>query len=331
MSNSLGTFFWLSFIFMFVKFKTDMPKHGYVLFLLVVIIFMYFINVSILKEHCGNVNSFTVLKATLFPWLFIFANMMFILSKFPWWLGPFSNTFGLLIARFAGCNAAFLAMMYPEQEVPSNVTPENLKTASDSINQMSPTASVTQQEIINSKHVIEIMKQNPTDFLDMFKQDKLNGVMDKISKQFTNISKEEFVKQFKSALKLLQSKLPPNPNAEQRKVNTSLHYVYSDPSLLINRFTMENFDETIDKLSHIIDVSKTKEIAEFKQFVKLKETISEWIWYLLTSSIAISVSYNTLMYSKCTKTSEQYIDSHNNAMANTPEPEVKPTIYTITG
>ena len=331
MSNSLGTFFWLSFIFMFVKLKIDMPKHGYVLFLVVIIIFMYFINVSILQEHCGNVNSFTVMKATLLPWIFIFANMMFILSKFPWWLGPFSNTFGLLIARFAGCNTAFLAMMYPEPEAPSNVTPENLKIASDSIYQLAPSSSITQQKINNSKQVIEIMKKNPKDFVDMFNPDKLNMVIDKISKQFSSISKEEFTKQFTSALELLQSKLPPNPNAEQRQVNTSLHYVYSDPSLLINRFTMENFDETIKKLSHIIDIHKKKEIADFKQFVKLKEMISEWLWYLLTASIAISVSYNTLMYSKCTKTTDQYVDSHNNALANTPPPEVKPTVYTVTG
>lgn len=330
MSNSLGTFFWLSFIFMFVKLKIKMPKYGHILFLIIIIIFMYFINITILKEHCGSVSSFTVMKATLLPWIFIFANMMFILSKFPWWLTPFSNTFGLLIVKFAGCNASFLAMMYPEQEVPSSITPQNLKHASDSIYEMTPSSTVTQQQINNSKKVIEIMNQNQTDFLDMFKPDKLPSIIDKISKQFSSISKQEFTTQFKSAIELLQSKLPPVPNAQQRQVNTSLHYVYSDPSLLINRFTMLNFDETINKLSHIIDIHKKEEIANFKQFVKMKELISEWIWYLLTATITISISYNTLMYSKCTKTTEQYIENHIKAMSTTPDPKVTPTVYTVT-
>lgn len=226
MSNSLGTFFWLSFVFMFAKTKVDLPRHAYVVFLLVIMIFMYFINVSILQEHCGTVSSWTVLKATLFPWIFIFANMMYVLGKFPWWKRPFSNTFGLLLVKLAGCNAAFLAILKPMPE------------------------------------------------------------------------------------------------------GSALHYVYTDPSLLVNRFTLENFDATVVKLSHLIDPTKTKEIQAFKQFVKMKDIIAEWIWYLLTASVAISISYNTLMFNKCTKTKEQYTETHNNAVANTQE-EVKPAVYNV--
>ena len=229
MTNAIGTFFWLSFIFMFVKSKIDLPVFMNVLFLFVVMIFMYFINISILQDHCGNVDSFTIFKATFFPWVLIFGNMMYVLNKMPSWLTPFSNTFGLLIARFAGCNQAFLDMLIP-----------------------------------------------------------------------------------------------------QEKTNNSLHYVYSDPSLIVNRFTMINFEKTIQTLSHIIDVQNTSKIADFKQFIKMKEIVSEWIWYILTASIAISVSYNSLITSKCIKTTSQYVDSHNNAMAET-TPEPTRDVYTITG
>jgi len=182
---------------------------------------------SILQDRCGNADTFTILKATLLPWLLIFANMMYVLSKLPSWLTPFSNTLGLLIVRFAGCNTAFLEMLTP-----------------------------------------------------------------------------------------------------QEKTDNSLHYVYSDPSLLVNRFTMVNFDATIDKLAHIIDKTNVTKIADFKQFVKLKELISEWIWYMLTASITISVSYNSLITSKCIKTTDQYVDSHNNAMAETTQ-EPTPAVYTV--
>ena len=227
MTNAIGTFFWLSFVFMFIKYKIELPAYGNSLFLLVVMIFMYFINVAILQEHCGNVNTFTIFTATLFPWLRIIGVKMYILSIAPSWLTPFSNTFGLLIARFAGCNTSFLEMLLPQEQ--------------------------------------------------------------------TNM----------------------------------LHYVYSDPSLIVNRFTMINFDATIQALAHIIDVNNVEKIAEFKQFIKLKEIISEWIWYILTASVAISISYNTLITSKCIKTTSQYIDSTNNAMAET-TPAPSKTVYTIT-
>jgi hypothetical protein len=228
MTNEIGTFFWLSFIFMFIKYKIDLPIFGSTLFVVIVMIFMYFINMSILQQHCGNVDSMILLKSTLLPWIIIFANVMFVLSKAPSWLTPFSNTFGLLVARFVGCNTAFLEMLNP-----------------------------------------------------------------------------------------------------QEKTNNMLHYVFSDPSLLVNRFTMINFDATIDTLSHIIDKNNTAKIADFKQFVKLKEIVSEWIWYMLTASITISVSYNSIISSRCNKTTAQYTDSHNNAMAET-TPEVTPSVYTIT-
>lgn len=230
MTNSMGTFFWISFIFMFMKTKMEFPIYANIAFVGIIMVFMYFINIAILQERCGNVNTFNLLFATIMPWVLIFANMMYILSKFPSWKTPFSNTFGLLFARFAGCNAAFLEILKP-------------------------------QETIEGK---------------------------------------------------------------------SFHYVYSDPSLVINEFTMENFDEMVKKLQHIIDITAIEKINAFKQFVKLKEIISEWIWYLLTASIAISVSYNHLISSKCTKTAEQYTKTHNNAVANASIPEINPAIYEIT-
>ncbi len=228
MTNAIGTFFWLSFILMFIKFKIELPAYGNTLFVIIVMIFMYFINMSILQERCGNVNTFILLKSTVLPWLLIFSTMMYMLSKYPAWLTPFSNTLGLLIARFAGCNGAFLEMLTP-----------------------------------------------------------------------------------------------------QEKSNNLLQYVYSDPALLVNKFTMVNFDKTIDTLSHIIDKTNVAKIADFKKYVKLKELISEWIWYVLTASITISVSYNSLITSKCNKTTDQYIESHNNAMAQTTTEE-KPAVYTVT-
>jgi hypothetical protein len=232
MTNSLGTFFWLSSIYIFIQSKlSDKPMSYDIIFLGIVIVFMYFINVTILQEKCNAVDTWVIIKSTIVPWVFIFGIMMYALNQFPYWKTPFSNTFGLLIAQFGGCNTVFLNMLNP-----------------------------------------------------------------------------------------------------QGSVDGKLHYVYSDPSLLINKFTMVNFDTTLATLQEgkIIPtpVDELKKNA-FKDIVKLKELISEWIWYILTASIAISVSYNSLMASKCNKSASQYIDSRNNALAETTEDET-PEVYTIT-
>ena len=110
--------------------------------------------------------------------------------------------------------------------------------------------------------------------------------------------------------------------------DVKLHYVYSDPSLLLNQFTTSNFDTVLASFSE--DMAYTEEKREaFLKVVRLKELISEWIWYLLTASVVISTSYTMMMNGECTKTVDDYVLSHQVAMADTTESEPLP-LYTIT-
>jgi len=232
MTNSLGTFFWLSSIYIFIQSKLidHKPMMYDLIFLGVIIIFMYFINVAILQEKCNAVDTWVIIKSTLIPWVFIFGSMMYALYHFPHWKTPFSNTFGLLIAKFAGGDGTFVNMLQ---------TKEN--------------------------------------------------------------------------------------------VDSKLQFVYSDPALLINKFTLYNFDATIESIKHLLPTPQDpNKINDFRNIVKLKELIAEWMWYILTASVVISISYNSLMASKCNKSASQYIDSHNNALAETEEKET-PDVYTLTG
>jgi hypothetical protein len=227
-SASIGTFFWLSAIYFYIKYITDLGATLDFLFLLVVIIFMYFINVNIIQTKCGVSGS--VGKATLLPWIFIFGSMMLAILMFPEWKTPFSNTFGYFVARLAGGTKALLALLKPDTDS-----------------------------------------------------------------------------------------------------EATLHYVYNDPSLLINTFTPLNFQETLNSIVKITDNPDKNKIAAFRNIVKLKDIIAEWIWYLLTASIVISTSYTMLMNSECTKTAEDYVLSHNIAMADSNQPIVQnPTMYTVT-
>ena len=110
--------------------------------------------------------------------------------------------------------------------------------------------------------------------------------------------------------------------------NVKLHYVYSDPSLLLNQFTPTNFDAVLESFKEDMEVTDEKRQA-FLKIVQLKDTVSEWIWYLLTASVVISTSYSMMMQGECTKSAKEYVLSHQVAMAET-TPVVTPRVYTVT-
>ena len=110
--------------------------------------------------------------------------------------------------------------------------------------------------------------------------------------------------------------------------NQPLQYVYEDPSLLLNQFTTTNFETMFQSMKEVMVDDDVKKAA-LLQVVRLKEIISEWIWFLLAGSVAISSSYTILMNTECTKSVDDYLLQHNIARAETQE-KVAPKLYTIT-
>jgi hypothetical protein len=110
--------------------------------------------------------------------------------------------------------------------------------------------------------------------------------------------------------------------------NKPLQFVYEDPSLFLNQFTTDNFETMFQSMKEVLVDDAVKKEA-LLQVIRLKEIISEWIWFLLAGSVAISSSYTILMNTECTKSAEDYVLQHNVAMAETEDaPEQK--LYTVT-
>ena len=111
----------------------------------------------------------------------------------------------------------------------------------------------------------------------------------------------------------------------------SLHYVYNNPSLLINEFTPTNFDEKIKDMlgKDPVFINSPDKIEAFRKIVHLKDIVSQWIWYFLTATVATSTSYTMMMNTECTKSANDYVLAHNIAMTKT---EDKPPVrlYNIT-
>ena len=211
-------FFIITSIYFVVKFKTydsndpnsSKSKIFGGVYVLLLIIGEYSLNLSLTNAMCGTTQWNAALFITLVPWLFIFGILYVILSLFPGWLSPFSNTFGYGIAKLSGL----------------------------------------------------------TTFLNKIMADKLN--------------------------------LGAGVDTEASQV---LEHVYSDKSLLINEVSQDplSFNRFWTNMKVLFKSSEynEKNKIELLSYIRLKDTVSEYIWYMLTGALVTSVSYNYVVNNGC--------------------------------
>lgn len=83
----------------------------------ILIIGNYFININISSEICGSPNWSSTFIVTLLPWSLIFVILLFLLRLVPGWLAPFSNTIGYFVANICGLNKFMEEILKPRTEV----------------------------------------------------------------------------------------------------------------------------------------------------------------------------------------------------------------------
>ena len=71
-------------------------------FLLLVLVVMYLMNVEVMKKRCGASDVSVVARATFVPWIVLLGGIMAVLHAMPGWKQPFSNTFGYLVVLIGG-------------------------------------------------------------------------------------------------------------------------------------------------------------------------------------------------------------------------------------
>jgi hypothetical protein len=98
MSASLSVFFWCALGTFIVKLVTG--TRGILIdgvFFVIVIILMSITLTATLTQRCGNAPFGTVVQAVVLPWFFMLGGIIALLTFFPGWLQPFSNTFGYMV------------------------------------------------------------------------------------------------------------------------------------------------------------------------------------------------------------------------------------------
>ena len=91
------------------------------IYILLLIIGMYFLNLNIAKSICQNDSPqySNVFFATILPWIIVFGILYFILEIFTGWVRPFSNTIGYIVVSLLGVEDIIVKLLNKEQKEPS--------------------------------------------------------------------------------------------------------------------------------------------------------------------------------------------------------------------
>lgn len=111
---SLNAFFCMTAAYIVVKSNGISSVMLDAIFLLLVIVVMYLMNVEVLKQRCGASDAGLVARATFIPWIVLLGGIMAILRVMPGWKQPFSNTFGYLVVLFGGGKQKLRDMLQTE-------------------------------------------------------------------------------------------------------------------------------------------------------------------------------------------------------------------------
>jgi len=159
-SVSLLWFFMSTVLYFFMKMNTtsSLEKKIYLfVYILVLIVGQFFINLSLTQTICGVYQWQTALNVTSIPWIFIFGVLNMFLYLFPEWLGPFSNTFGYGLVRMMGINDLLDEILIPPFESTPNMDPAQ-KVMSQTLEHIYSDRSLLVNEITDVNTFWEKMK-----------------------------------------------------------------------------------------------------------------------------------------------------------------------------
>ena len=123
-STSVFTFFLITLFYFVAKYKTpnSMATMLNIIYIIAIVSTLISINTALAKSICNNAQAMNVgILATVFPMLFIFGLLQLLLTIFPGWIEPFSNTFGYGITKLVGLHDLMKRLLVSPQ---FNAAPE---------------------------------------------------------------------------------------------------------------------------------------------------------------------------------------------------------------
>jgi hypothetical protein len=116
--------------------------------------------------------------------------------------------------------------------------------------------------------------------------------------------------------------------------NKALQAIYEDNSLIINEITPTNFEDFLSKMQTSgMLLEKVSDEAKERLFklVRLKDIVSEFVWYLLAGILISSITFSYISNSKCKRSAEYMKQQHDEwkKNANKGEKKKKEQVYYV--
>jgi len=116
-------------------------------YILLLILGNYFINLNVTTAICGEVQWKNTFITTVIPWVLIFGTMNLLLTIYPGWLSPFSNTIGYLVAKLMGLEETVEAILKPNFIKGENVSSAAQKNIGEALEHIYSDKSLIINEI----------------------------------------------------------------------------------------------------------------------------------------------------------------------------------------
>ena len=176
-TTSLVWFIIITVLYFIFKYISHASKIYAIIYVLLLVVGEFIINLNLTKSMCGNNQYGAATFITILPWVFILGILNIVLSLFPGWLSPFSNTFGYLIAKLFGLNKFFnnILKLPTDSDIKDNNISQSLadiyNDQSALINNISPTNLdnfwKVSQEIIRKNEYTETNKTTLLKFINL--------------------------------------------------------------------------------------------------------------------------------------------------------------------
>lgn len=308
-----------------------------IIYILVVIIGSYFINVTISKAMCNqSIQWGYILLITLLPWIVIFITLYGILYLFPGWITPFSNTIGYLVIVAFGVEKIYGNIFKTGDEALEN--PELVKAIAN--------MSSNKTKFINQ------ISSDLIEFIDFFKNMKdavkSNIIIPDIPS--SSASSDEINSAASFNMDVVGSKIDATSGDATSKY--SKNYGGGAPgdenksmlprtsvSSLFRRRPKDAASGNIIYKTDTTTASDNKEtnidyLLKFYRLLVIKQFIGKMVWYILAGILICSISYNLIINMSCEKSLDELTKEYEAASAEITESRLNidpPTLATPSG
>ena len=284
---ALFAFFSLTSIYIAVRwFTTDaykvrnftwVSKIVSVVYILLVLISQYYINLKHTKIICGTTQRSKALLFTVVPNVLMFGLIFGLLIILPGWKAPFSNTIGYTVIKTMGVTDVLRKMMKTAKELKNKDTPMEGSQGKPVVGKSPPKLSGGQRGGGKDEAPPALPPDPPSPSVVAAK-----AVAKEKAKE-TRIEMKEILK-----------------------------YVQDDPSLIINEITPGNWDQWMEKTAlpklfkKEYSLNKNHaDIAKLYNLVSLRDLVGEFIWLILAGFLVITTQTNALYSINCKGESSQ--------------------------